>query len=269
MRGRNPKLQEIQELLQFRGNKSIQLYCIKRLLIGLLLSFSPFWMVSNGRCSGTKGSRTEVWPSSRRALTRREPRRERGWSTTSAGQNFSLLLWVFSCNLLIICGSEFFSSLDNPNLGRYMKNHMKTPFVGRHSRKFPNGLEASNLNNSGIFYHHDIINIINVADQFGIFDIYHHGTNWLTDQFGMFTNACGEAGWSWSGRTHSERVCCRFFPIFYLLFVACFFIFFTFYSLLQWELIGFIILHPADENGLKSHIDVGGWNVSWVFKCYW
>ena len=29
------------------------------------------------------------------------------------------------------------------------------------------------------------------------------------DQFGMFTNACGEAGWSWSGRTHSERVCCR------------------------------------------------------------
>jgi len=50
----------------------------------------------------------------------------------------------------------------------YMKKHMKTPFVGRHSRKFPNGLE-----------------------------------------FGMFTNACGEAGWSWSGRTHSERVCCR------------------------------------------------------------
>ena len=151
MRGRNPKLQEIQELLQFRGNKSIQLYCIKRLLIGLLLSFSPFWMVSNGCCSGTKGSRTEVWPSSRRALTRREPRRERGWSTTSAGQNFSLLLWVFSCNLLIICGSEFFSSLDNPNLGRYMKKHLKTPFVGRHSRKFPNGLEASNQNNPGIW----------------------------------------------------------------------------------------------------------------------
>jgi len=50
----------------------------------------------------------------------------------------------------------------------YMKKHVKTPFVGRHSRKFPNGLE-----------------------------------------FGMFTNACGEAGWSWSGRTHSERVCCR------------------------------------------------------------
>jgi len=50
----------------------------------------------------------------------------------------------------------------------YMKKNMKTPFVGRHSRKFPNGLE-----------------------------------------FGMFTNACGATGWTWTGRTHNERVCCR------------------------------------------------------------
>ena len=45
---------------------------------------------------------------------------------------------------------------------------MKTPFVGKNSRKFPKGLE-----------------------------------------FAMFTNACGDAAWQWSGRTHDERVCCR------------------------------------------------------------
>ena len=30
-------------------------------------------------------------------------------------------------------------------LVRYMKKNMKTPFVGRHSRKFPNGLEVKRL----------------------------------------------------------------------------------------------------------------------------
>ena len=25
----------------------------------------------------------------------------------------------------------------------------------------------------------------------------------------MFTNACGATGWTWTGRTHNERVCCR------------------------------------------------------------
>jgi len=50
----------------------------------------------------------------------------------------------------------------------YLKNSVKSPFVGKHSKKFPNGAE-----------------------------------------FGMYSNACGVAEWTYTGVKHFERVCCK------------------------------------------------------------
>ena len=53
-----------------------------------LTHISEIWMISTlVCCSGTKALPIEVWPLSRQVLTRSERKREKGWSTTSAGQS--------------------------------------------------------------------------------------------------------------------------------------------------------------------------------------
>ena len=60
---------------------------------------------------------------------------------------------------------------------------MKAPFVGKNSKKFPDGAEVSQT-----------------------YPLFHPSP---APQFGMYSNGCGVPDWTYTGVKHWEKICCN------------------------------------------------------------